>query len=170
MTEVSGLAESGFMGSHPNPVFGTPQIPHTGVGFRDSARMEETTRKILADNLRALMERTAIDTFPKIIAAGGPSNGTLDRIRRQAAGTSVDNLEKLAAVYGVQPWQLLAPDMAAHFTVNPTWEREAREAAAELGNSQITGPLFIKIVDIAHANRIQEASKPSAPTGRRKMT
>lgn len=43
-------------------------------------------RDILAANLKALMaSRPGLDDFKKIVAAGGPSNGTLDRIRRKAA-------------------------------------------------------------------------------------
>ena len=73
-----------------------------------------TPRHILAANLRALMaSRQDLNTLPKITAASGVSNGTLDRIRRAACATRVDELEPLAQAFGVQPWQLLVPPAVA---------------------------------------------------------
>lgn len=72
--------------------------------------MTTQPRHILAANLRRLMATTpALDTLPKITAASGISNGTLDRIRRAAVATRVDELERLGKAFGVQPWQLLVP-------------------------------------------------------------
>jgi hypothetical protein len=72
----------------------------------------EKARVVLAENLKALMAaRPALDAFPKIVAAGGPSNGTLDRIRRAASGCSVDQLDLLAKVFELQPWQLMTPGL-----------------------------------------------------------
>lgn len=72
-----------------------------------------TPRQILAANLRRLMsERPDLNTLPKLTAASGCSNGTLDRIRRCAVATRVDELERLARAFGVQPWQLLVPPHA----------------------------------------------------------
>jgi hypothetical protein len=69
-------------------------------------------RDILANNLKALMAaRPHLDTFPKIVKAGGPSNGTLDRIRRKDSGCSIDQLAKLAAVFELEPWQLLTKNL-----------------------------------------------------------
>ena len=52
-----------------------------------------------------------MDTFKKIVAAGGPTNGTLDRIRRMESGASIDQLDALAKIYGLEPWQLLVPNL-----------------------------------------------------------
>ena len=72
--------------------------------------MTTQPRHILAANLRRLMATTpALDTLPKITAASGISNGTLDRIRRAAVATRVDELQPLAQAFGLQPWQLLLP-------------------------------------------------------------
>lgn len=71
-----------------------------------------TSRQVLATNLKALMaSHPALDTFGKIVAAGGPSNGTLDRIRRMESGASIDQLDTLAKIYGLEPWQLLVPNL-----------------------------------------------------------
>jgi hypothetical protein len=71
-------------------------------------------RDVLAENLKKLMAATPeLNTFPQITKAGGGSNGTLDRIRRKTLATSIDNLDPLARVYGLEPWQLLVPTLTA---------------------------------------------------------
>jgi len=75
-------------------------------------------RDVLANNLRALMAaRPDLDTLPKITAACGVSNGTLDRIRRAAVSTRVDELERLGRAFGVEPWELLRPH--GHASLSP---------------------------------------------------
>lgn len=69
-----------------------------------------TPRHILAANLKALMaSHPDLNTLPKITARCGVSNGTLDRIRRAAVATRVDELEPLARAFGVEAWELLRP-------------------------------------------------------------
>lgn len=73
-----------------------------------------TTRAVLAANVRRLMGASpGLATLPQITAAGGGSNGTLDRIRRGVSGTNIDNLEPLATVFGIEPWHLLMPTLEA---------------------------------------------------------
>jgi transcriptional regulator with XRE-family HTH domain len=70
-------------------------------------------RDILAANLRAFMAaRPELNTLPKITARSGVTNGTLDRIRRAAVSTRIDELGRLAAAFGVEPWELLRPGCA----------------------------------------------------------
>lgn len=67
---------------------------------------------MLAANINALMAaRPRLDTVKKVHAAGGPSTGTVDRIRRAEIGTSVDQLDQFAAVFELEPWQLLVPGL-----------------------------------------------------------
>lgn len=69
-------------------------------------------RDTLAANLRRLMEANPkLSTLPAIAAAGGPSNGTLDRARRAEAAIRLDELGRIAQVFGVEPWMLLVPDL-----------------------------------------------------------
>lgn len=72
-------------------------------------------RDILAGNLKTLMGASRMATFADIIreSQGKITNGTLDRIRRAESATSVDNLEILAEVFGIQAWQLLVPGLRA---------------------------------------------------------
>jgi hypothetical protein len=67
-------------------------------------------RDILAANLRAMMlSCPELGTLPKITARSGVSNGTLDRIRRAAVSTRIDELENLAGAFGIEAWELLRP-------------------------------------------------------------
>ncbi len=97
-------------------------------------------RDTLATNLRALMAaHPDLATLPKITARSGVSNGTLDRIRRAAVATRIDELEKLGRAFGVEAWELLRPHgpaalsplallLAAH--LDRTAQDEATHAAA----------------------------------------
>lgn len=71
-------------------------------------------RDILAANLKLLMaQHPELDTLPKLTAASGVSNGTLDRIRRARVSTRVDELGKLGQAFGLEPWRLLRPMLPA---------------------------------------------------------
>lgn len=106
------------------------QFPIMGLGNGDARRMDRRARETLAENLSALMAaRPSLDTFKKIVAAGGPSNGTLDRIRRMESGCSVDQLDALARVFELDPWQLLVPGLAPN---NPPIVRGVTEAEQRL--------------------------------------
>lgn len=93
-------------------------------------------RDILAANLRAMMAaHPELNTLPKITAASGVSNGTLDRIRRAVVSTRVDELERIGRAFGLEAWELLLPQgpaalsplalrLAAHL------DRRAKDEAA----------------------------------------
>lgn len=106
------------MAEHLNPDIGILTIPLTGACVAKNQRMRRP-REILAENLRTLMAATPhLSRLPKIVEAsnGALSNGTLDRIRRAESATSVDNLEALADLFGLEAWQLLVPDLRAEET------------------------------------------------------
>lgn len=100
------------MGADSAPIFGILEAQRHSHSWESGiARLSRVrTRETLAKNLAALMDaRPDLDTFKKITAAtnGSLSNGTLDRVRRATHSTSVDTLGELAAVFGLEPWQLL---------------------------------------------------------------
>ncbi|HEY8356509.1 MAG TPA: hypothetical protein VIL30_03520 [Ramlibacter sp.] len=73
-------------------------------------------REVLAENLKTLMSASArLRTIPEIVQAcnSAISNGTLDRIRRADASTGIDTLEPLAALFGLDAWQMLVPGLRA---------------------------------------------------------
>ena len=100
-----------FHAGNSNPALGrmsTPITPTLGFIF------EHGSRKILAANFRALRKaHPALRRLPDIIKAGGGTNGTLDRVTRGTTAVSVDVVERLAAVYGLEAWQLLLPELAS---------------------------------------------------------
>lgn len=85
-------------------------IPYMGTCSRQTSVMKP--REILAANFRKLREAsTELQELRQIVAAGGGTNGSLDRIYRAITATNVDSLEPLATVYGIEPWQLLDPSL-----------------------------------------------------------
>lgn len=72
----------------------------------------KTARTILSENLKALMAtHPGLDTCKAIAKAGGPSNGTVERILNSKVGASIDQLDLLANIYELEPWQLLVPGL-----------------------------------------------------------
>lgn len=99
-----------------------------GQGLSHSYAVD--TKEILARNLRSLMEANErLSTYRKITAAGGGSNGTLDRINRQDGNSGLNKIDPLAKVFGLKPWQLLVPNFDA---LNPPTLADASPLAADL--------------------------------------
>lgn len=87
-------------------------IPCMGLGYWQSTRMrnKSTPRKVLSDNLRELMaQRPGLDTIKKVAEASGGtlSNGKVGRIYAASHTTDIETLQDLAAVFELEPWQLL---------------------------------------------------------------
>jgi hypothetical protein len=69
-------------------------------------------RDIVSANLKALMKaHPELNTLKKITAKGGPPNGVLDRMRRADAASRIDSVAQVARVFGLEPWQLLVPNL-----------------------------------------------------------
>lgn len=83
-------------------------------------------RDVLAENFAALRAKNrALSRLPDIVKAGGGTNGTLGRIPLKTTGVSIDALEPLARVYGIEPWQLLAEGLGADKPVVAATEVQA---------------------------------------------
>ncbi|GAP37355.1 helix-turn-helix transcriptional regulator [Piscinibacter sakaiensis] len=72
--------------------------------------MDNSARRHLAKNVNALVN-TRTGTLEQLVKALGVSNGTLGRIRNAEVETGVDKLTEIAAYFGIEPWQLLAPKL-----------------------------------------------------------
>lgn len=135
-------------------------------------------RSVLAENLKSLMAATpALSKLPQITKAGGGSNGLLDTIRRAANGTSIDNLEPLARVYGVQAWQLLVPGLdPAHppaFGVegfSPLAQDVARmlDAMPDEDQKRRAYALFVQLVEFGSSDPAPPAQSAPLPAPMRK--
>jgi transcriptional regulator with XRE-family HTH domain len=131
-------------------------------------------RDILASNLRALMAaRPDLDTLPKITARCGVTNGTLDRIRRAVVSTRVDELERLARAFGIEPWELLRPN--GHAKLSPlalqlathldrSAQDEATHTAAFAAATAVIDALAIRPVPASTPEPESDAPAQSAPT------
>lgn len=66
----------------------------------------------MSENLSRLMAATpALDTQPKVAKLAKMDQKTVWRILQCANEPSIDKVEKLAKVFGLEAWQLLVPDL-----------------------------------------------------------
>ena len=71
-------------------------------------------RDVLARNFKKLRDANpALSTNAQLVKRGVLSNGTLGRIPNCQVDLGIDKLEPLAAIYGIEPWQLLHPEFEA---------------------------------------------------------
>lgn len=72
--------------------------------------MDQISRRILADNVARMIERSKSS-----VRAWAMGNGLdvrkIDRLTKKEYSTTLDTLDEIAAAIGVQPWQLLVPNM-----------------------------------------------------------
>lgn len=74
--------------------------------------MSKSSRRILAENLNALMSaHPEIGTEKALRLRSGLGGGTIDGARRGTSATTVDSLDKLARAFGLEAYQLLIPDL-----------------------------------------------------------
>lgn len=70
-------------------------------------------REHLARRLRELMDsRPDLDTQTKVANRSGVGQSTIQRLLAQEQSATIDMLDKIAAPFGLKPWELLLPDMA----------------------------------------------------------
>lgn len=63
----------------------------------------------VVENLKLLMSRTGIDSQNALSRVSGVSQTQIGNILRHEQQPGMTVLAKLAAAFGVEPWQLLAP-------------------------------------------------------------
>ena len=118
-------------------------------------------RDILAQNLRAFMaSRPDLNTLPKITARCGVSNGTLDRIRRAAVSTRVDEIARLAEAFGIEPWEMLRPHGAR--SISPLGLMLATHLDNAAGDETTHSAAFAAATAVIDALTTR-ARSPSAP-------
>lgn len=75
--------------------------------------MTDASRVILRDNLRALLSLQPGESGVQRLIAKGIANGTAQRLLGGDTSVGLDVLDRLAALFGVPAWRLLAPSMGA---------------------------------------------------------
>jgi plasmid maintenance system antidote protein VapI len=58
------------------------------------------------------MEKSGLDTQPKLAAKSHVSQSHISRLLDQESGVSIDVVERLAAAFDCQPWELLVDNDA----------------------------------------------------------
>lgn len=95
-----------------------PSKQQIGRRARHLAQMaKQTVRRTVADNLRRLMRMGAAHGLPasqaELSRRAGVAQTSISNWLDDSRGVTpgIDKLEAIAAVYGLEPWQLLVPDL-----------------------------------------------------------
>lgn len=103
--------------------------------MREYPHMGDTTRKIMADRLNALMKATpALDTNEKLASKSKVSYGTVRRIRKaEPIDVSIGNVEDVAACFGLSLAEFVSGDLNDQQRIASIYMQltPARKAAAE---------------------------------------
>lgn len=76
------------------------------------AKKPSKALQVLAENLDRLMQVTPeFGTQPKVAAKAKIDQKTVWRITKKLNEPSTDKVERIAAVFGLEAWQLLVPDL-----------------------------------------------------------
>lgn len=87
-------------------------LPNSFVGYDIS--MDKKPRRLLAENLRRLMDANNMSTHAMKRASGLPQT-TIARILREEVAVTLDTLMPLAKALRLEPWMLLVPDLDPAF-------------------------------------------------------
>lgn len=81
-----------------------------GKGDKYTAKPEKLPMTILADNLKTLMSKKKISQTD-VSNASAIAQTQVSRILREKLETGINKLFNLAKALGIEPWQLLVPDL-----------------------------------------------------------
>lgn len=88
-------------------------LPHSETKFVYCSAMQPIdTRPILWTNLSALMSaHWGKPNLSRLSKEAGVGLASCDRIKKQSTSFGLDLVESVAAVFGLQAWQILTPDL-----------------------------------------------------------
>ena len=82
--------------------------------FRHHSPVKTDAARVLADNLRALMNRSAeLPTQKAVAKRSGMDQTTVGRILNCKHSPTLKQIDGLADAFGLLPWQLLVPSLDA---------------------------------------------------------
>jgi transcriptional regulator with XRE-family HTH domain len=97
--------------------------PYRDLPLSDHLWMENTDspddeispqRRVFGENIKRLMEsRPSLDSNPKLGARANIGIATISRIINGQSAATLDTVASLAKAFGVEPWQLLVPNLDA---------------------------------------------------------
>lgn len=86
--------------------------------------------QVLAQNLERLMAASALYGKQQAVAAKAKvDQKTVSRILHKTNEPSLDKLERIAAVFGLEPWQMLVPGLQAGMRPQLAEQREPETVA-----------------------------------------
>jgi transcriptional regulator with XRE-family HTH domain len=93
---------------------GSNPLPKPGNTLEEMKK--RSTTQVLASNLKVLMEQhPSLDTDRKLGKAAGVSHKTVNNIVNERHNVQLENVEKLAKAFKIEPFQLLCPDTDSAF-------------------------------------------------------
>jgi transcriptional regulator with XRE-family HTH domain len=101
--------------------FGMHSQPHSVGKLQYRIRMSDTnTRKQLWENVSALMRRRyGGENLTRLAKEAKVGPGSATRLKEQRTSVGIDILDKLARLFKVEPWQLLAPGLDERLPSEP---------------------------------------------------
>jgi transcriptional regulator with XRE-family HTH domain len=105
-------------------------------------------KKILADNLSALLESRPDISRLDLSKQMKVADGTLGRIKYGTGNPGVEVLEQIARFFRIETWQLLAPDLGKTVMAFPTSAPDSKLVVKESGG-----------LDVLIAHAVQSAVK-----------
>lgn len=106
--------------------------PHSvaRIGYRSWMENRTDPRTVLWANVSALMrERYGKENLTQLATDAKVGPGTASRLKAMDTFAQLDTIEKIAAAFGLQPWQLLVPGLEPG---NPPVLRDASPAERKL--------------------------------------
>ena len=109
----------------------------------------------LVANLTLLMDRSGLDTQEKVAKAAGVSQTHVGNILRRDKLPGVRVLERIAAGFGIEVWQLLAPNVILSAGISKDFSKvfEAYARASDSGRSTI--------LQVAEAQALYSTTRPA---------
>lgn len=89
------------------------KIPQTGESLCHTAYMEAlSTNSILWSNVQRLMlHKYGKENLTRLARESGCGPGTASRIKEQKTSIGLEVLSKIGAVFDLEPWQLITPNL-----------------------------------------------------------
>jgi transcriptional regulator with XRE-family HTH domain len=113
---------------------------HLPENLRHDQKAMSSAADIIANNLASLMAAHQIGSDGQLAKLAKVDQKSIWRIRHKEQSPSADTLEKLAAAFGLQAWQMIFPDLDPRnppvFIITTT-ERELYRKLSEMAHDLV---------------------------------
>ena len=124
--------------------------------------MSNSLRETLWANLLTLMtQRWGRENLTRLGKESGTGPATPSRLKVYQQAVGIDVLERLAAPFGVQAWQLLSPTLGRAFSL-PATEIAQMFDALEPARQEQAYALIVQMLAFGNSGALQPASRPTS--------